>query len=52
MKLHWCRPNVNLIEPFVTVDLETGGIIRDHPSQTSNISAITDETVTTIGVNS
>jgi hypothetical protein len=41
---HWCRPNVNLIEPFVTVDLETGNITRNHPSQTSNISAITDET--------
>jgi hypothetical protein len=44
MQQHWSRPNVNLIEPFVTIDLSTGAITKNHPSQQSDISQITDRT--------
>jgi hypothetical protein len=33
MQKHWSRPNVRLIEPFVTVDIASGSVIRNHPEQ-------------------
>jgi hypothetical protein len=44
MQAHWSRPRVRLIEPFVTVDLATGAVTRNHPTQTSNVAQITDRT--------
>jgi len=44
MKRHWSRPEVNLIEPFVTVDLATGEYIRNHPEQISDETQITTAT--------
>ena len=44
MKRHWSRPEVNLIEPFVTVDLASGQYIRNHPAQVSDASQITATT--------
>lgn len=37
MQRHWSRPEVRLIEPYVTVDLETGAITKNHPAQTAEI---------------
>lgn len=39
---YWSRPHIRLIEPFVTVDADSGEITRNHPSQTSDESQITD----------
>lgn len=44
LQRYWSRPNVRLIEPFVTVDLGTGAITRNHPTQTSDETQITDRT--------
>jgi hypothetical protein len=44
MQAHWSRRQVRLIEPFVTVDLETGEVTRNHPSQTSDFSQVTHGT--------
>ena len=44
MKRHWSRPEVNLIEPFVTVDLASGQYVRNHPAQVSDASQITAAT--------
>ncbi len=41
MQRHWSRPDVKLIEPFVTVDLVTGEYTRNHPSQVSDESQLT-----------
>jgi hypothetical protein len=41
---HWHRPQIRAVEPFVTVDLATGEITRNHPEQTSDESAITSGT--------
>ena len=42
VKEHWSRPNIDILEPFVTVDLSTGAVTRNHPSQKSDYSQITD----------
>mgnify|MGYP003670585034 CR=1 FL=1 len=42
VKEHWSRPAVDILEPFVTVDLATGAVTRNHPSQESDFSQITD----------
>ena len=42
MRRYWCRPNVRLIEPFVTVDLDSGAISGNHPSQKADESQITN----------
>lgn len=42
IQAYWSRPEIRLIEAFVTVDLATGEITRNHPSQTSDESRITD----------
>ena len=44
MQRYWSRPNVRLIEPFVTVDATTGAVTANHPSQQSDTSQITDRT--------
>jgi hypothetical protein len=41
---HWHRPDIRIVEPFVTVDLPTGAITRNHPAQTSDTSQITATT--------
>jgi hypothetical protein len=44
MQRYWSRPEVNLIEPFVTVDLISGEYVRNHPGQISDESQITATT--------
>jgi hypothetical protein len=44
MQQYWCARATRLIEPFVTVSLATGEYVRNHPSQTSDMSQITGET--------
>lgn len=44
IKQHWSRPNVALHEPFVTIDLSSGHVTRNHPAQTSDFSQVTDRT--------
>ena len=44
MQTNWSRPQVNCIEPYVTVDLETGAVTRNHPTQSSDATQITDKT--------
>jgi hypothetical protein len=44
MKRYWSRPEVKLIEPFVTVDLSTGEYVRNHPQQASDERQITATT--------
>jgi hypothetical protein len=44
MRRCWSRPDVNLIEPFVTVDLASGEYLRNHPTQVSDQSQITAAT--------
>jgi len=41
---HWTRPDIRIIEPFVIVDLATGEYQKKHPTQTSDMSQITNET--------
>jgi Beta-lactamase superfamily domain len=38
----WNRPQVEVFEPFVKIDLDDGTFERKHPSQTSNEAAITN----------
>ena len=40
MRRYWSRPDVRLVEPFVTVDLATGTYTRNHPDQVSDESQI------------
>jgi hypothetical protein len=44
MNRYWSRPEVRLIEPFVTVDLDNGHYVPNHPSQLSDESQITATT--------
>ena len=44
MQRYWSRPGVRLVEPFVTVDLRSGAVTCNHPSQTSDASQISDRT--------
>ena len=44
MKRYWSRPEVRLIEPFVTVDLTTNNYVRNHPEQVFDESQITAST--------
>lgn len=44
MQRYWSRPEVNLVEPFVTVDLTSGQYVRNHPAQVSDASQITTAT--------
>jgi len=41
---HWTRPDIKTVEPFVVVNLETGAILRKHPSGESFESQITGGT--------
>ena len=40
MRRHWSRPEVRLIEPYVTVDLESGRVTANHPTQESDWSQV------------
>jgi len=44
MQRYWSRPEVKLIEPFVTVDLATGTYSRNHSRQVSDETQITATT--------
>jgi hypothetical protein len=44
IRQHWHRPRIRVVEPFVTVDLDTGAIARNHPAQTSDETQITSQT--------
>jgi hypothetical protein len=44
IQTHWHRPDIRIIEPFVTIDLATGEVTRNHPTQESDTSQITDAT--------
>jgi hypothetical protein len=44
MQLHWSRPNVQLIEPFVTVDTGAGKVTANYPSHVSDWSQISSGT--------
>ncbi|HEX3991437.1 MAG TPA: hypothetical protein VHX39_09730 [Acetobacteraceae bacterium] len=44
MRRYWSRPEVNLIEPFVTVDPASSEYVRNHPAQISDESQITATT--------
>jgi hypothetical protein len=44
MQRYWSRPDVRLIEPFVTVDLGSGEYVRNHPAQLSDESQIAAST--------
>ena len=39
---HWSRHEIRPLEIFITVDLATGEFIRDHPSQTSDETQISE----------
>jgi hypothetical protein len=41
---HWTRPQIRVLEPFVTVDLETGAYERKHPAQTSDENRVGNST--------
>ena len=41
---HWSRPEIRLIEPFVSFDLATGALVPNHPSHVSDASQITELT--------
>jgi hypothetical protein len=44
IRQHWHRPTIRIVEPFVTVDLDSGAITRNHPAQTSDETQITTGT--------
>jgi hypothetical protein len=44
MQTHWSRPQVKLIEPFATVDVETGAVTANHPSHAPDLSQISPAT--------
>ena len=41
---YWHRPDIRAIEPFVTVELDSGAVTRNHPAQTSDQTQITTAT--------
>jgi hypothetical protein len=44
IQTHWHRPGIQIVEPYVTVDLDTGAITPNHPAHTSAESQITSQT--------
>jgi hypothetical protein len=44
MRRYWSRPEINLVEPFVSVDLAGGEYVRNHPAQISDETQITTGT--------
>lgn len=44
MQRHWISRSTKLIEPYVTIDLDTGQITRNHQSQESDLSRVSDMT--------
>jgi len=43
LKRHW-NSSARLIEPFATVNTEDGSVTRNHPSQETDMSQVTDQT--------
>jgi hypothetical protein len=39
---HWNRSGIDMLQPFVTVDLDTHEVTKNHPSLESDTSQITD----------
>ena len=44
MQRHWPSAAVRLIEPYVTISLDSGTIARNHPAQTPDLSLMTTGT--------
>jgi len=44
MRRHWTRRDVELVPPFVTMDVTTGAYVENHPSRQSDESQITAAT--------
>ena len=44
IQTHWTKPEIHTVQPFVTVDLDTGAVTPNHPDQTSDESQITSLT--------
>lgn len=44
MLQHWSRPEVRLIEPYATVDLDTGWVTANHPTHESDWSQVGEGT--------
>jgi hypothetical protein len=44
MQRYWIRPDIRLIEPFVTIDLADGSVTPNHPSHQSDTSQISPGT--------
>ncbi len=44
MQAHWYSDQVRLVEPYVTVDLDTLDIVPNHPSHETDLSRITQQT--------
>ena len=44
VQAHWNRPQVRLIEPFATVDVDTGAVTPNHPTHASDLSQISPAT--------
>ena len=40
----WHRPDIRIVQPFATVDLDTGAVTANHPEHTSDRSQITART--------
>lgn len=39
---YWTQPGIRLLEAFISVDIDTGAVARNHPEQTSDETQITD----------
>lgn len=44
IRKHWLKPNIRIVPPFATVDLQSGMVTANHPAQTSDESQITTTT--------
>ena len=44
MQQHWISRSAKLIEPYVAVELDSGRITRNHPSQQTDFSQVSDTT--------
>jgi len=43
VRQNWPAPDIQLVEPFVTVDLDTGAITRDNPEQADHLERVSDQ---------
>jgi hypothetical protein len=44
MQKHWISKSARLIEPYVTVDLDSGRVTANHPSHETDFSQVSDRT--------